>query len=294
MGAPVELEERLAELERQRSEGSLSEIGYNLRRNLLITRSEDLARRRAAARVVAPRPAVVTPRPSAPRPAPAAPKRGRRLEPDQRRRGPTSPPRWGLARRGWARLASRPAVMMLAAAVVVGIAVFAVYRASNAGATPSATAPHPQGGAAAAGATAGPSQSAAAVSPPAALATVIDATQTTPGGGTVTLLSYADHFASGSSINNPLPPGGFYAAVDLRVCAGTAGSFVSPFQFALVEPGQAQVGIATGPTLGKQPELSVQQLPPGACVTGWLSYGVAARPTALDDSGDSLTWPIPG
>jgi hypothetical protein len=122
---------------------------------------------------------------------------------------------------------------------------------------------------------------------------VIDVTQATLNGGSVTLLGYADHFGSGSSINNPLPTGGFYAAVELRICAGPAQSIVSPFQFVLTDPDQTQVGVATGPTVGRQPQLSLQQLAPGNCTTGWLSYGVTSRPTALDDTGDSLTWTIP-
>ena len=47
--APEELAARLAELERQHADGSISEIAFNLRRNLLITRADELARRRAAA-----------------------------------------------------------------------------------------------------------------------------------------------------------------------------------------------------------------------------------------------------
>jgi hypothetical protein len=122
---------------------------------------------------------------------------------------------------------------------------------------------------------------------------VIDVTQATLSGGSVTLLGYADHFASGSSINNPLPSGGFYAAVQLKICAGSVESIVSPFQFVLTEPDKTQVGVASGPTVGRQPELSLQQLSPGSCTTRWLSYGVTSRPTALDDTGDSLTWTVP-
>jgi hypothetical protein len=142
VGARVELEERLAELGRQRRDGELTEIGYNLQRNLLITRSDELARRRRAA------------------------------------------------------------------------------------------------------------------------------TQATLTGGSVTLLGYADHFGSGSSINNPLPSGAFYAAVQPRICAGPVESIVSPFQFVLSEPDKTQVGVASGPTVGRQPELSLQQLPAESCTSG--------------------------
>jgi hypothetical protein len=295
VGAPVELEERLAELERLRSEGSLTEIGYNLQRNLLITRSDDLARRRAAA--------VVTP-PYAPPSRRATPPSRRatpssrgvapaptRLAPLSRRAGAPARAQAPRASRRWARLVSRPA-LLATAVILVAAGAFAVYHATRGAAvTASTTADTPQGGGGAAGLTVEPSPS--ATSTPAPPPTVIDVTQATLSGGSVTLLGYADHFASGSSINNPLPSGGFYAAVQLRICAGPVESIVSPFQFVLTEPDKSQVGVATGPTVGRQPELSLQQLSPGSCTTGWLSYGVTSRPTALDDTGDSLTWTIP-
>ncbi|MGA9114800.1 MAG: hypothetical protein WB802_13545, partial [Candidatus Dormiibacterota bacterium] len=59
--APEELAARLAELERQHADGSISEIAFNLRRNLLITRSDELARRRSAATAKARIPTVAPP-----------------------------------------------------------------------------------------------------------------------------------------------------------------------------------------------------------------------------------------
>jgi hypothetical protein len=286
-GARVDLEERLAELERQRSEGSLTEIGYNLQRNLLITRSEDLARRRSAATVLPLHPDGPPTRPgtvSPPRPEPPE-------------RGATGPPAREQAtpiRRGRAWLTSRP-VLVAAALIVVAGGGFAVYHATRGPAeAASTTAAQAGGGGGAAVTITAPTSGAAATSAAAPPPTVIDVTQATPSGGTVTLLGYADHFAAGSSINNPLPPGGFYAAVQLQVCAGPAASTVSPFQFVLAEPNQTQVGVASGPTVGRQPQLSLQQLSPGSCSTGWLSYAVTNRPTALEDTGDSLAWTIPG
>jgi hypothetical protein len=178
--------------------------------------------------------------------------------------------------------------------ILVAAVAFGVYHAtSRPAAAASATADHPPGGGGA-GPTIEPSPSAPATTAPAPPPTVIDVTQATLSGGSVTLLRYADHFASGSSINNPLPVGGFYAAVQLKICAGPAESIVSQFQFVLTEPDKAQVGVATGPTVGRQPELSLEQLSAESCTTGWLSYGVTSRPTAFDDTGDSLTWTIPG
>jgi hypothetical protein len=312
VGARVELEERLAELERLRSEGSLTEIGYNLQRNLLITRSDELARRRSAAPVI-PLPHAPSSRRAAPpsrRAAPpsrgaAPPSRGAatssrgvaptptRLVPLSRRAGAPARAQAPRAGRGWARLVSRPA-LLAAAVILVAAVAFGVYHATSGPATAaSATAAHPPGGGGAAP-TAAPSPSASATSAPAPPPTVIDVTQATLSGGSVTLLGYADHFASGSSINNPLPSGGFYAAVELRICAGPgASTIVSQFQFLLTEPDQTQVGIQTGPTVGRQPALSLQPLSAGSCTTGWLSYGVTTRPATLDDTGDSLTWTIP-
>ena len=305
VGARVELEERLAELERLRSEGSLTEIGYNLQRNLLITRSDELARRRSAAPVI-PLPHAPSSRRAAPpsrRAAPpsrgaAPPSRGvaptpTRLVPLSRRAGAPARAQAPRAGRGWARLVSRPA-LLAAAVILVAAVAFGVYHATSGPATAaSATAAHPPGGGGAAP-TAAPSPSASATSAPAPPPTVIDVTQATLSGGSVTLLGYADHFASGSSINNPLPSGGFYAAVELRICAGPgASTIVSQFQFLLTEPDQTQVGIQTGPTVGRQPALSLQPLSAGSCTTGWLSYGVTTRPATLDDTGDSLTWTIP-
>ncbi len=286
----MDLEERLAELERRRRDGELTEIGYNLQRNLLITRSDELARRRSATAVVTLPPRERTPpsRSAAParaRPAPTAP------------RHTASPPRAQPAPAGgWrARLTSRPAILA-SALIVVAAGALAVYHVtSGPAAAASTTAAHPGGAGAVAAPTAAPASSAPVTSGSAPPPTVIDVTQATASGGSVTLLDYADHFASGSTINNPLPAGGFYAAVELRVCAGPAGSTVSPFQFVLAEPGQTtQIGVATGPTVGRQPALSLQELAPGGCTTGWLSYGVTSRPTALDDTGDTLTWAIPG
>jgi hypothetical protein len=306
VGVPVELEARLAELERQRSEGSLTEIGYNLQRNLLITRSDELARRRSAASVV-PLPDAPPSRRAAPSSRRATPPSRRaappsrraapaptRLAPLSRRAGAPARAQAPRAGRRWARLVSRPA-LLATAVILVAAGAFAVYHATSGPATAaSAIAAHAPGRGGASGSAAEPGRSAPATATPAAPPTVINVTQATLTGGSVTLLGYADHFASGSTINNPLPPGGFYAAVELRICAGPAASTVSPFEFVLTEPDKAQVGVATGPTVGRQPELSLQQLSAESCTTGWLSYGVTSRPTALDDTGDSLTWIVPG
>jgi hypothetical protein len=286
VGARVELEERLAELERERRDGELTEIGYNLQRNLLITRSDELARRRSAAAVLPlhPDPPPASRRVVSP-PRRAAPPEGRDTGPRAAQPAPGRRSRTGLT--------SRPALLVAAVIVVAGVA-FGVYHATSGPAEAVSTAAAHSGGAGGATRpTTEPSPTAPGNSAPASPPIVIDVTQATLTGGSVTLLGYADHFGSGSSINNPLPSGAFYAAVQLRICAGPVESIVSPFQFVLTEPDKTQVGVATGPTVGRQPELSLQQLSAESCTTGWLSYGVPSRPTALDDTGDSLTWAIP-
>ena len=283
-GARVELEERLAKLERQRRDGELTEIGYNLQRNLLITRSDELARRRSAATVV---PLHPDPPPS-PRRVVSPPRRA--APPESRHTATRAREQPAPGRRSRTGLTSRPALLVAAVIVVAGVA-FGVHHATSGSAGAVSTAAAHSGGT---GSATEPSPTAPATSAPAPPPVVIDVTQTTLTGGSVTLLGYTDHFGSGSSINNPLPSGAFYAAVQLRICAGTVESIVSPFQFVLTEPDKTQVGVATGPTVGRQPELSLQQLSAESCTTGWLSYGVTSRPTAFDDTGDSLTWAIPG
>ena len=288
VGARVELEERLAELERQRRDGELTEIGYNLQRNLLITRSDELGRRRGAAAVL---PLHPDPPPSSRRVV-SPPRRA--LPPESREHGRTARARAASSGRRRARLSSRPA-LLAAAVIVVAAVAFGVYHVtSGPAAAVSTAAVHPGDAGRATGLTTEPSPSAPAITAPAPPPTVIDVTRATLTGGSVTLLGYADHFGSGSSINNPLPSGGFYAAVQLRICAGPVESIVSPFQFVLAEPDKTQIGVATGPTVGRQPELSLEPLSPDSCTTGWLSYGVTSRPSAFDDTGDSLAWTIPG
>jgi len=259
--SPGGIEAQLAELERQHSEGTITEITFTVRKNLLIARTQQSTRRRALAMRLTPPP---------PRPRWASPPA---VDPPRRR----------------PRVSRRGAAWLLGVAVAAGLVLGMVHLSGSS--APAASASQ--------GAVVPSSHPTATGSPPGAPAasggstTTIGETKAVAGGGSVTLLGYTDHFSSSSPINNPLPPGGFYAAVELKVCAGAAASIVSPFEFTLVDPNQAQVGIASGPTLGKQPQLSLAQLPPDGCVTGWLSYGVTVRPVALDDSADSLTFSIP-
>jgi hypothetical protein len=264
--AASEVEAQLAELERRRRDGEISEITFTVQRNLLITRAEQSARRRAAALRVAP-------------PLP-------RLPP---------PPDPGLSRQ--LPVSRRTALRILGAAIVVGLVLIAYHLGSSSTPSstdqgqPTASTPPASTPASSAPATA-PASSAAR--PAGAAITSMDESQPLPGGATATLIGYTDHFAPTSTINNPLPSGSFYAAVELRVCAGGQGTTtVSPFAYVLVEPGNQQASIASGPAEGVQPQLQLTQVAPGHCVSGWLSYGVPARPTQLQDTVDRVSWTIP-
>jgi hypothetical protein len=276
---PTKVERQLAELERQRGEGEISELTFTVQRNLLVTRAEQTARRRAAASRIAPPPAPAPPPPrdsARARRASARPRRATAAMVEEAPERGTPPP--------WSGLRRRPVAWLLAIAVVTGVVALAIHLG---GSSPTASANSKPSVAAT------PTGSAPAASPSSSRVT-LDETQGIPGGGSATLVGYSDHFTPGSVINNPLPAGGFYAAVELRVCAGSQASLtVSPFDYSLMEPDGSQVSVASGPAEGVQPQLQLTQLAPGQCVSGWLSYGVSAAPTQLSDSAASLTWSIP-
>jgi hypothetical protein len=307
--APQELEARLAELEQQRNAGSISEIGFNLRRNLLITRSEELARRRSVAKAMpaaasqAPpvrrtrrglevgseRPARRTRRRAEPATgtqsaaAPALPQPQSEAPPLPPPRLPDQPPR----RR------ARRAVPWLAAVVVVAGAALLAYQLG------SSARPAEPGTSARTTASAIPStpvpQSNQAPSPSPSVGTgaVAGQTQAAPGGGTITLAAFAGDLSSIEGADPPTAAGQSFAAVELRVCAGSgAPTSVNPFDFVLVEPGGTPVDTLDGLGEGRQPELTLSEVPPGQCVSGWLSYEVTAAPTALTDTAGGLTWAL--
>jgi len=175
---------------------------------------------------------------------------------------------------------------MAALAVAAGVALFAYYLG---------TSTHPPSQATAAQGTPGPAATATpqSTAPPPFTPAAGGQTQTTPDGATITLLAYADHLQSVGGDASP-PQGQFYAAVALRVCAasGTPTS-VTPFDFVLVEPDHSTVDtISTGPGVGRQPELLMSELPPGQCVTGWLSYQVTVTAVSLTDTAGNLSWPV--
>jgi hypothetical protein len=368
--APEELEARLAELEQQRADGSISEIGFNLRRNLLITRSEQLARRRLAASHSAPPPPPAPPArrrarrgwllatdqpPAGARPSPpfepvSAP--ARQPEPDspppqQAAQTPSSPlaqpgvappasrhqPRNGpapalpvdepavapesspppVAHESWAPPvapeSSPPPVTpgsspppepadrtprhrvraaapwVVAVAVAAGVALVA-YHLGTGGATDPST-----------GATfeAAPPSSTPTSSPsPSAVAgTALGQTKTTSDGGSITLVTYDSNLLSIAGAAPPTATGESFTAVELRVCAGSAApTSVTPFDFVLVEPGGTLVDILNGIGEGQQPALQNSEVPPGRCVSGWLSYEVTATPATFTDTADGLTWAV--
>jgi hypothetical protein len=334
--APEELATRLAELERLHAEGSISDIAYNLRRNLLISRSDELTRRRAVARItpvplpVAPparhtrrgleaepersirgfrrvvevrsdrsfqgagrglEPATQSDRPSTlpPLPPPQLDDRPPQLanrpprRPDRQTQRSGRPPR-----RHW-----RTAGPWLAGVVVIAGAGLLAYQligsarpadpATAARATPSAAPATPvsQG------------NGVAASSPAAGTGAASGQTKAAPGGGTITLAAYQSDLASIEGANPPTAAGESFAAVEVRVCAGSgAPTSVNPFDFVLLEPSGTAVDTLDGLGEGMQPELALSEVPPGQCVSGWLSYEVPSAPLFLSDTAGGLTWAL--
>ena len=257
VAAPDEIDAQLAELERQRGEGAISDLAFTVQRNLLITRSQQAARRRDTARRLPPPP---------PPPPPPLPAHGGGQ---------------------WQRvLSSRAAAWVLGAAFAAGVTLLAYHPGGSSAPSGSAPAASPIPASASS-----PPPTVAAT--PSASVTRVNQTQSTPGGGAVTLVGYQSHFSPTSVINNPLPSGAYYLAVELKVCASSqAPVTVSPFDYVLVEPDHTQVDVSSGPAIGIEPALQLTQLSSGHCVTGWLSYGVAAAPTTFSDTADNLSWPM--
>ena len=117
-------------------------------------------------------------------------------------------------------------------------------------------------------------------------------TQTSADGGRITLVAYDGDLLS---ITGAAPPtaGESFSAVELRVCASSAApTSVNPYDFVLVEPGGTAVDTLELIGEGQQPELQMSEVPPGQCVTGWLSFQVTAAPVSVTDTADGLTWAL--
>lgn len=117
-------------------------------------------------------------------------------------------------------------------------------------------------------------------------------TQTSADGGRITLVAYDGVLLS---ITGAAPPtaGKSFSAVELRVCASSAApTSVTPYDFVLVEPGGTAVDTLELVGEGQQPELQMSEVPPGQCVTGWLSFEVTAAPVSFTDTADGLTWAL--
>jgi hypothetical protein len=128
-------------------------------------------------------------------------------------------------------------------------------------------------------------------SPTSAPARVGD-TITTTKGATFQVVSYVDHF-SGGPYETP-KPGQFYAAIQVHACAGSDGTLhVNPYDFYLIEPDDSHIEYGTGPfSDGKEPGLNDANLQPKECVTGWVNYGVTAKPKTVGMSDSDLRWQV--
>jgi hypothetical protein len=118
-------------------------------------------------------------------------------------------------------------------------------------------------------------------------------TKTTSDGGTITLVTYDSNLASLPGAPPPTAAGESFATVELKVCAGSAApTSVMPFDFVLVEPGGTAVDTLVGIGEGQQPALQMSEVPPGRCVSGWLSFEVTATPASFTDAAAGLTWAV--
>ena len=176
---------------------------------------------------------------------------------------------------------------MIGVAVAAGVALVGYHLGMGGAPDPSTTT----------GATskASPTSSAPASSPsPSAVAgTVLGQTKSTADGGSITLVAYDGNLLSIAGAAPPTAPGESFAAVELKVCAGSAApTSVTPFDFVLVEPGGTLVDTLDGIGEGQQPALQGAELPPGQCVSGWLSFEVTATPASFTDTADGLTWAV--
>src|ERR1700682_2357022 len=62
----------------------------------------------------------------------------------------------------------------------------------------------------------------------------------------------------------------------------------------LIEPDDSHITPATAIVAGgKTPNLSSGNLQPGECVSGWINYGVTARPKRVAKTDSDLRWTIP-
>lgn len=179
---------------------------------------------------------------------------------------------------------------MVGVLAVAGAALFAYHLGSTAQSTDPGTAARTT--ASARPATPVPQRSEApSPSPSAGSGAVSGQTRAAPGGGTITLAAYEGNLSAIEGADPPTAAGKSFSAVDLRVCAGSgAPTSVNPYDFVLVEPGGTPVDTLDGLGEGMQPELTLSEVPPGQCVSGWLSYEVTAPPTALSDTAGGLTW----
>jgi hypothetical protein len=312
VAADDELEAQLAELERQRGEGQISDLTFTVQRNLLLTLREQSERRRTVALRIAPPspPAAIppprgrrgrgrkarprarsapaqtpprSPEPSAPplepsaQPSPHSARPAQAPAPPPEPSVPTAPP-GGSPRRSRRILGG-----LLAAALVVALGALVLMLHHSPG--------KPAGqGPSAAGALTGGSTPAGSSSGPTVV--TIDESQALPGGGTASVFIYTDHFTP-ASLGTPISSGDFLAAVEVQVCAGGAPTTVSPSDFLLVEPDRSQATPTAGPGEGFQPGLQNQELMPGQCASGWVNYAVAVTPTAIEEAPAHLSWAIP-
>ena len=115
----------------------------------------------------------------------------------------------------------------------------------------------------------------------------------TTDGLTVTALKYR-HVSSNNQFETP-PPGGYFAAADVRECAGTTAITVSGSDWSLIDADQSQISGQYSASLVNLPGPELQlmtHLNPGQCVSGWVEFIVpgATTPIEVQPKGADYYW----
>jgi len=116
----------------------------------------------------------------------------------------------------------------------------------------------------------------------------------TTGGLTITALKW-QQVTSNNQFNTP-PPGGYFAASDVKMCAGTTAITVGPSNWTVINSDESQITGEYDASLVNlpRPELKSTSLNPGQCVSGWVEFIVTqgVTPTEIQPTGANYYWTI--
>jgi hypothetical protein len=104
------------------------------------------------------------------------------------------------------------------------------------------------------------------------------------------------HVPSNNEFNTP-PPGGYFAALDVKECAGQAALTTNPSEWSLGLSDDSQIqggdsGLVTTPGADLPTLANVQ---PGQCVSGWVAFAMPANSTVTKVLLNQATfyWAVP-